>query len=415
VTNVLRKAILSEAEGRIRPEAQVPAGNGAAVPAQGEGSAPRNDTDLPGLYVHIPFCLSKCRYCGFYSLPELAYLPAFLTALGEEIRLTRRDGATFDTIYIGGGTPSVLSAQQLRGILAALAAAFTVAPGAEITLEANPADLNAGLLAALREAGVNRINLGVQALDDRLLAFLGRRHDRARSLSALAAVRAAGFARIGIDLIYGIPGQSLATWKATLGEAIAQEPGHLSCYQLTAEPETPLEKQCRRGELSLPDEALQASFFHETSAMLEASGYIHYEVSNFARPGQESRHNRKYWNHTAYLGFGPSAHSFSGRERRWNHRSLETYLRELEAGRLPLESSEQLSDAELRLEALFLGLRTRRGIELGGFKRRYGQDLAAEKEKMLTHLEREGLVEIREGFLRPTRAGLAVADSLALI
>lgn len=380
-----------------------------------EGSPPPGDRDLPGLYLHIPFCLSKCPYCGFYSLPDLASLPAFLTALEGEIRLSRRDGETFDTLYIGGGTPSVLSAAQLQAILSALGGAFALAPGAEITIEANPADITAEWLGALRDAGVNRINLGVQSLDDRLLAFLGRRHDRKRALAALEAVQAAGFARVGIDLLYGIPGQPLAAWMKTLGEAVALGPGHLSCYQLTVEPGTPLAGRFRRGALSLPGEGLQARFFLATAALLAEAGYHHYEVSNFALPGQESRHNRKYWNHTPYLGLGPSAHAFSGRERRWNHRSLASYLGDLAAGRLPIEASERLSDEQLRLEALFLGLRTRRGIHLEGFRRRYGQDLAAEKGAMLAQLQREGLVEIVAGFLRPTRAGLAVADSLALI
>ena len=292
----------SGGDGTVRPSPPE-VDNGGATAA--EGLPLPADHDLPGLYLHIPFCLSKCGYCGFYSLPDLASLPAFLTALEEEIRLSRRDGETFDTLYIGGGTPSVLSATQLRGILAALSTAFALAPGAEITIEANPADITAGWLGALHDAGVNRINLGVQSLDNPHLAFLGRRHDRDRAMAALAAVQAAGFTRIGIDLIYGIPGQSLAAWMTTLGEAVALGPGHLSCYQLTVEPGTPLAQSCRRGSLAFPGEDLQARFFLETSSLLTEAGYNHYEISNFARPGQESRHNRKYWNHTPYLGLGP--------------------------------------------------------------------------------------------------------------
>jgi oxygen-independent coproporphyrinogen-3 oxidase len=376
---------------------------------------PAAEPTLPGLYLHIPFCLSKCGYCSFYSIAERDAVPAFLAALRQEMHLSRREGEIFDTVYIGGGTPSVLSAAQLQGILADLRGVFSLASGTEVTLEANPADVSPGLLAVLREAGVNRINLGVQSLDDRLLAFLGRRHDRSRALSAVDTARAAGFERVGIDLIYGIPGQTLDAWMRTLREAICLNPEHLSCYQLSLDAGTPLAARCRQGEISLPGETLQARFFHKTSELLEDAGYLHYEVSNFARPGQESRHNRKYWNHTPYLGLGPSAHSFSGRERRWNHPSLAAYLGDLAAGRPPVEASESLGDEQLRLEALFLGLRTRRGIDLEDFKNRFGQDLPVAKGKILASLERAGLVEIQGGFLRPTRAGLAVADSLALI
>ncbi|MBU2262733.1 MAG: radical SAM family heme chaperone HemW [Proteobacteria bacterium] len=373
------------------------------------------ETSLPGLYVHIPFCIQKCAYCGFYSSTDRTQIPAYLKALSRETDLYRGWAACFDTLYIGGGTPSVLPAGDLEGLIAALRTAFRIAAEAEITVETNPADITPGLLAGLHRAGVNRINIGVQSFNDETLAFLGRRHDRRQAVAAVAAARTAGIENIGLDLIYGVPGQGMDAWLATLCEAAALNPDHLSCYQLTLETATPLAERCRRKEVFLPDESLQADFFLKTSEFLEEAGYVHYEISNFARTGAESRHNRKYWNHAPYLGLGPAAHSFRGRERRWNRRSLPAYLKDLAAGRPPVEASEILTDEQLRLEALFLGFRTRRGIRLDDVQRRYHYDLLAKKGKILTDLAEKGLVEIRDGFLRPTRAGMAVADSLALI
>lgn len=403
------------------------------------------DASLPGLYVHIPFCISKCAYCGFYSGTDRSQVPVYLRALRREVDLYRGWAESFDTLYIGGGTPSVLTAGELGRLIAALRRAFTITAEAEITVETNPADITPELLAGLSRAGVNRITIGVQAFDDGTLAFLGRRHTALQAVAAVQRARDAGFVNIGLDLIYGLPSSSAAgetfpipgrakppsstargatssqadadisAWLAALDTAIALNPDHISCYQLTPEAGTPLGERCRRKEVFLPDESLQAYFFLKTSEFLEEAGYVHYEISNFARPGAESRHNRKYWDHIPYLGLGPAAHSFRGRERRWNSPSLPDYLMDLAAGRPPVEASELLTDEQLRLEALFLGLRTRRGIQLDDYQRRYHYDLLAKKGKIIASLAEKGLVEIRDGFLKPTRAGMAVADSLALI
>jgi len=376
----------------------------------------RNETAaLPGLYIHIPFCLSKCPYCDFYSVERIARIPAFLDALRREIALYRDEREPFDTVYMGGGTPSVLSHADLEDLVDGIRKGFTVTPDAEITIEANPSDITPRLLKSLRRAGVNRLNIGVQSLEDRLLHFLGRRHDRNRALAAVGAARAAGFERVGIDLIFGIPGQTLRSWLDSLRETADLNPDHLSCYQLTLEAGTPLGERLRKGEFRTIDESLQADFFLETAASLEAAGYTHYEVSNFARDRCESKHNAKYWNHTPYLGLGPAAHSFRGTERRWNHRCLESYIRDLEAGRPPVAGGERLTGAQLRLESLLFGFRTRKGIDLDAFNRRHGVDLHAEKQGLLDEWAREGLVEIHDGCLRPTRTGMAVADRLALI
>ncbi len=376
-------------------------------------------TTLAGLYIHIPFCIRKCAYCGFYSLTDRTLIPDFLAALRLEMGLNHSEGREFDTLYIGGGTPSVLAAADLEQLIGDIRTAFTIAPGAEITLEANPGDITAGLLAALRRTGVNRLNIGCQSFDDDTLVLLGRRHEARQAAESIRMARDAGFENLGIDLIYALPGPSgdaFAVWLATLQTALSFHPEHLSCYQLTVEADTPLAELCSKGEAALPGRDLQARYFFRTSEILEEAGYQHYEVSNFARGERfHSRHNSKYWDHTPYLGLGPAAHSFDGRRRRWNHRSVAAYLKDLAAGKPPVAESELLSDEQLRLEALFLGFRTRRGIHLEDSKRRYGQDLLAEKRGILKKLMEDGFLEIRDGFLRPTRAGMAVADSLALI
>jgi oxygen-independent coproporphyrinogen III oxidase len=376
-------------------------------------------TTLPGLYIHIPFCIKKCAYCSFYSVTDLTLIPDFLAALRREMSLNKDVHREFDTVYIGGGTPSILAAADLERLIGDIRTTFAITSDAEITLEANPGDITAGLLATLRRAGVNRLNIGCQSFDDETLTFLGRRHKTGQALETIRMARDAGFENLGIDLIYGLPslpGEAFAIWLTTLRTTLSFHPEHLSCYQLTVETDTPLAALRQAGKIVFPDDDLQTRYFFRTAEILEEAGYQHYEVSNFALGDRfHSRHNSKYWNHTPYLGLGPAAHSFDGRQRRWNHRSVAAYLTDLAAGKPPVADSEVLSDEQLRLEALFLGFRTRKGIHLEGFKKRYGQDLRAEKGKILRKLTEDGLVEIRNGYLIPTRAGMAVADSLALI
>ena len=281
-------------------------------PAGNAPHAVEEPDDLPGLYIHIPFCIRKCAYCGFYSITDRSLIPALRLALRREMDLYRGWAASFDTLYMGGGTPSVLPAADLEGLIADIRAAFTITADAEVTVEVNPGDITPPLLASLRSAGVNRINLGVQSFDDGSLALLGRRHTALQAIGAVHRARDAGFDNIGLDLIYGLPSSPagwangdmmphrvpicshLTPWLATLDTAIGLDPDHLSCYQLTLEEKTPLAERCRRGELILPDESRQADFFLGTSQILEERGYRHYEISNFARLGRESRHNRKY-------------------------------------------------------------------------------------------------------------------------
>ena len=371
---------------------------------------------IPGLYIHIPFCLRKCGYCDFYSVTSISRVPDFLVALFKEMEMVRNQWPPVDTVYLGGGTPSVLNVSQLQNVLIKVQENFTLLPDTEITVEANPGDIDPVFLKELRALGVNRINIGVQSLDHRILDFLGRRHSVEQAVAATQASREAGFENVGIDLIYGVPGQAVDSWLSTLEQALLFAPEHLSCYQLTIEERTPLGRRCRSGEVTAPGEDLQYDFFMKTSEFLENAGYIHYEVSNFARGMRfASRHNQKYWDHTPYLGLGAAAHSFRKNQRWWNVRSLDQYIAAVNRGQHPVEETETLSVEQLRLEALYFGMRTKKGIQLREFGDRYHCNLASEKSSMLTRLQEEELVSIQGGYLRPTRTGLALADSLSLI
>jgi oxygen-independent coproporphyrinogen III oxidase len=384
-----------------------------------------------GLYLHIPFCLSKCPYCGFYSIVQPGSVESFIQALLEEIRIVgsqmlplpsgerdgvRADSRTFDTVYFGGGTPSLLRPEHFEIILKQINRYFNLTYEIEITFEANSGDSDLEYFKDIFSLGINRLSLGVQSFHEKILKFLGRRHTGSQARKAIEDTRRAGFKNIGLDLIYGIPGQDIDSWLETLEIAVAYSPEHLSCYELTIEENTPFALEVQKGTFPLPDEETQREFFIRTSEFLEAKGYIHYEVSNFAR-GEEylSRHNQKYWDHTSYLGLGPSAHSFDGARRWWNHRSVEKYLASIERGILPIESFEDLTREQKMLEEIYFGMRTRKGIDLKRFRQKFGVDLEVEKAKTLSLLKEEGLITIQNGVLSPTRAGLAVADRLALI
>ncbi len=374
------------------------------------------DLKTPGLYIHIPFCLKKCSYCNFYSITTLADIPDFLEALFKEMEMARSKFGPIDTVYLGGGTPSILGPKQLKDILENVRKNFILLPGAEITIETNPGDLDINYLKFLRDLGINRLQIGIQSFDQKTLDFLGRRHSVKQALSTIEASREAGFDNMGFDLIYGITGQEMKSWQNTLTQAMAFAPEHLSCYQLTLEGQTPLWIGNQKGEFDLPGENMQYEFFMKTSEWLEDSGYIHYEVSNFARGmAFASRHNQKYWNHTPYLGLGPAAHSFSGLQRWWNHRYLDQYINNIKRGKSPIGGMETLTVEQMQLETLYLGFRTRKGVSLRGFEEEFHYNLLTKKKEILDKLIKEGFLSIQNGYLVPTRAGFAVADHLALI
>jgi oxygen-independent coproporphyrinogen III oxidase len=372
--------------------------------------------DQAGLYIHIPFCKSKCGYCSFYSIKSLNLIPDFIDALNKEMKFYSKLFTSFNTVYLGGGTPSLLSPQQLETILKTVGKFYRIDHHAEITIEVNPGDVSLEYFRALRLLGINRLNIGIQSFDDNILKFLGRRHNSAEAIAAINDSRKAGFDNIGIDLIYGVHGQNISLWKKTLQKALSHAPEHISCYQLSLDTGTPLHKEYALQDINLPAEKEQLTFFQVTASELEKAGYIHYEVSNFARQESlKSKHNMKYWQHVPYLGLGPAAHSFLSNKRWWNTSAVKMYLNEIAQGKMPSENSETLSLEQLQLEDLFLGLRTSTGIDLKLYKTRYGTDLLEDKKTIIDALIKNKLMELKDGFLRPTRAGMAVADSLALI
>ena len=326
-----------------------------------------------GLYIHIPFCKSKCIYCDFYSLPRAEdrmdrYVSALCRQLAEIAQ--RTTAHTVDSVYLGGGTPSYLGEKRLRRILKTVKKHYHLSRDAEITLEANPdsaGDWRA--LRSLRRAGMNRLSLGVQSADDGLLRALGRPHTFAQAEEAAAAARRARIRNLSLDLIYGLPGQDLTGWKDTLERAAALEPEHLSCYGLKVEEGTPLWDM--QEKMDLPDDDAQADMYLWTVERLGALGYEQYEISNFARPGRASRHNMKYWTLCEYAGFGPGAHSDLGDVRYAYLRSLDTYCAGVEAGVSVLESNEHIPSRERDIEYVMLGLRLTQGISRQEFENRY--------------------------------------------
>ncbi|HUP63685.1 MAG TPA: radical SAM family heme chaperone HemW [Thermoanaerobaculia bacterium] len=315
-----------------------------------------------GIYVHLPFCRVKCSYCAFAVSTDLRLEDAYGDALLREIELRTRPRASADSLFWGGGTPSRSSFQWLSRIDGALRSRFDLAPSAEVTLEANPEDLTPAAIEQWRQLGVNRLSIGVQSFQDSELIPLGRIHGRARALSAVELAVASGL-RTSLDLILGLPGQTAESFGSTLQTAIDSGVGHLSMYMLDLEPESALAGRVSRGATRLPEEDTTSEIYLEAVERVSAAGFAQYEISNFARPGEESRHNLRYWQREVYAGFGVGAHSFDGSVRRGNIRNVRDYIDRLAAGRDPVEMLDPIGEGELRRERIFLSLRRVPGIE----------------------------------------------------
>ncbi len=362
-----------------------------------------------GLYVHVPFCSGKCPYCDFYSVPGPARSAEWAEAVLREAHLLAADFGRFDTLYLGGGTPSLLPVQTLKGLLRRLRRSLPFFADPEVTLEVNPEDVRRESLSAYRDLGIHRISLGVQSLIPEDLAFLGRRHSASCALRAVEQVLEAGFRSVSVDLIYGLPGNRIGGWRETLETVVRCAPHHISCYELTAHPRTPLGRDVSEGRVRLPDERDTAVCYLETARILEAGGYAHYEVSNFAQPGHACRHNRKYWRRAPYLGLGPGAHSFLGAARWWNPPCLATWLERLGRDLPPAEGREDLTPEQDLLERLWLGFRTSEGLAWDAVADLLGAD------RIAGQLERSGLVTRDTGRMIPTTRGYLVSDSLPLL
>ena len=366
------------------------------------------------LYLHIPFCLSKCIYCGFYSVANTRQKAVYLDALEREIRLRSRylAGGPVRTLYFGGGTPSLLSGEELAGILQTLRNTFQITPDAEITLEANPEQLTPEYCRTLRDLGINRLSVGVQSFQDPVLRFMGRRHTANQALEAIRNAAAAGIGNISIDLIFGVSERSDDQWAEDVETALSLPIRHLSCYALTPEENSILYKQIQRHTHAPVDDDQATRQYEQLCQRLQYSELHHYEVSNFAQEGFESRHNSAYWDHTPYLGLGPSAHSFDGKSRQWNPANLSQYLHNIEEGRF-YEEREVLDEKALYNETLLLSLRTQKGLDLNALRDRFGiSRVNALLEYFHTHVPQAHYTET-ESRLRLTETGLWFADGIA--
>ncbi|AGW14608.1 radical SAM family heme chaperone HemW [Megalodesulfovibrio gigas] len=365
-------------------------------------------------YIHVPFCTRKCAYCAFASqVPRAGDMQAYVDALLQEIaiqgdRLGRR---TISTLYFGGGTPSLLPAKVVEVVFRRLRRAFRIAPDAEITLEANPESVTAHHLHDLVSLGVNRVSIGLQAMDDESLGLLGRCHTARQGLAAAHNARMAGVQNLSLDLIWGRPGQRLKTWLDELRQVVSLRPEHLSCYSLTVEPGTPLETLCLARTLALPDEEEQGKMFVYGSEYLEGEGYLHYEISNFARLGFQSRHNTGYWEGRDYLGLGPSAVS-TLEGRRWaNPETLAAWVEAVRTDTLG-QDAEPLTLEQRLTELVMLRLRTSRGLNLRGYRRLAGVSFTQQHAAKIQALSRRELIRIHGGYLRLSREGWLVADAI---
>ena len=369
-----------------------------------------------GIYIHIPFCRSRCSYCDFATgMYSAVAAERYVRALVSEIESwdVVDPPESVDTIYFGGGTPSLLSPHQLETLLNAVYKRFAVAPNAEVTTEINPGSITKETLAAFRSLGVNRASFGAQTFDDNELARLGRCHSAEDTRRTFHHLRDAGFKNVSFDLIAGLPGQTMAGWRRNLVEAFALEPEHLSFYLLEVHQGTPLANHIKIGLQPRPDEDLAADMYEVMLDQAAAAGYEHYEISNLCLPGLESRHNTKYWTAAPYYGFGCSAHSYDGESRRWaNERDLVRYMEMIASGRTAIVDETRLSEVDRRAEAVFLGLRMMQGLSFAEFNRVFGADLREQYEQDLTRFREAGLIECSGDLLKLTRAGALLSNEV---
>lgn len=368
------------------------------------------------IYVHVPFCINKCRYCAFVSVPpeknELTEYPALLT---RELRLRSFAAGGVDSIYFGGGTPSLLQPPQLARLLEEIAGRTGLRADAEITLEANPGSVDHSSLKAFRGAGINRISMGIQSFDDRFLECLGRIHTAEQSRQAFRDARKAGFKNISIDLIHSLPNQSIDQWRSELQHAIKLRPEHISIYGLTVEEGTPFARIYPADSPELADDDLSADMFELADELLTGAGFEHYEIANYARPGYRSQHNSGYWKRDGYLGLGVAAHSFM-REgfgiRFSNPDNLNEYRREVMSGELSRVEEHRLTQHEAMAEYMFLGLRLAEGVSLHAFELEFGRSLESVYGSIAADLVRLGLLFQNEGVLTLTKRGMLLSNQV---
>ena len=375
-------------------------------------------SDTAGLYIHIPFCSRKCPYCDFYSSTDVNLIPDFLKALFSEMRL--RSGAlpAYDTIYLGGGTPSLLSIDNISQIIENAYRLFNVASDAEITVEVNPGTISLDKLKGYRSAGINRINIGVQSFEDENLKFLGRIHSSKETIYSIKSARKAGFDNLGIDLIYGIPGQDRKTWLPDLNTAVESGAEHLSCYILTYESGTKMDMERRRKKFKPLSDKLITDLFETTINFFSIKGYYQYEISNFALSeknstiNRQSKHNIKYWLSIPYTGLGPSAHSFENGIRFWNFSDTLKYIKITAKGNVPVEKREFLSEEQQIIEAIYLGLRRTEGIDTNFFDKKFSVKFNNKFKSVILFLQTRGLLKVDKNRCALTKKGMIFHESI---
>jgi oxygen-independent coproporphyrinogen-3 oxidase len=371
-------------------------------------------TGLLGIYVHFPFCSIRCSYCDFPTVSgKDDLIEPYLDAIGREISQLQPDlPPRADTVFFGGGTPSRLTAGQVRRLLGTVRRRFRLPPDAEVTLEGNPESLTRDRLAGYRDAGITRVSVGVQSLDDSVLRRAGRAHDAAGALRALRDAREAGGVEVSADLIVGLPGERLSRWPATVRRVLEEEPDHVSVYLLESDKDTPLARAVRAGRVAVADDEALAEAYESTVDEMERGGWSQYEISNFSRPGKRSRHNLKYWSDEPFAGFGNGAHGYVGGKRRANRRDIRAYMERALGGVDPVEWSEEYDPGRRLTEAIFLGLRRAEGIDTEALARKYGDDPRERWAEAWSRGREAGLIEVSGTVVRLTRRGRLRSNEL---
>jgi len=369
---------------------------------------------MSGIYVHIPFCRRKCHYCNFFSLASLKYKERFLDALKEEIFLRKSylNGITVGSIYLGGGTPSILQVTEIEAILEYLRKYFILSDNIEITLEANPDDLDPAILREYMTIGINRLSIGVQSFFDDDLQYLNRIHSGQRAEESVLQAKKAGFSNISLDLIYGIPTLTVEKWKKNLEKAFSLEVPHISAYSLTVEPKTALDLLIQKKKLPGPAEDQVLEHFRILLQMMNEKKFEHYEISNFCKKGTYSRHNSMYWNGTPYLGLGPSAHSYNGTSRQWNISNLVHYIDQINRNERFFES-EELTQVQKYNEFVMVSLRTMWGCDLNTIRERFGEEPAEYFSGLAERYLASGEMINKKGIYYLTDEGKLFADGIA--
>lgn len=369
---------------------------------------------MASLYLHIPFCKQACNYCNFHFSTQTSYVQQMVNCLLQELVMRKHElnDEPLSSVYFGGGTPSILSAQHLDQLFNGISKHFRINTNAEFTLEANPDDINKEKLAFLKTTPVNRFSMGVQSFFDEDLKWMNRAHHAIEAEKSIKLIQEFGFDKITIDLIYGSPTLSLANWEQNLSKVLELNLNHISAYCLTAEPQTALQHQIQKGNLPALDEEKAALQFDLMVDFLEGNGFEQYEISNFARNKEYAIHNTSYWQNKPYLGIGPSAHSFNGQQRSWNISNNQTYMRQIQTGVLPAELEELTEENKIN-EYIMTGLRTIWGCDWTYLNEKFSADLIAQLEEKLNHMVAEGKIENNSQNFKLTRSARILADGIA--